>query len=67
MLGTGSSYTQSERVTMPHAVYGDFFFIVVTDLYNNVYENIFENDNTNFSQVNCLCLCTYGNVELLET
>ncbi len=51
VLSNGSSYNQSESVTIPHAIYGTYFFIVITDIYNSVYENILENDNGNFSQV----------------
>ncbi len=51
VLGNGSSYNQSESVTIPHAINGTDFFIGITDIYNSVYENILENDNGNFSQV----------------
>ncbi len=51
VLPVGASYTESVSIQVPHAIFGNFFFIVVTDLFNNVYEHFFENDNTISSQV----------------
>lgn len=51
ILPVGASYTESFSVQVPHAIHGTYFFIVVTDLFNNVYEHIRGNDNTNSSQV----------------
>lgn len=36
---------------MPHALSGNFSFEVSTDVFNEVYENKFEGDNYNVSQV----------------
>lgn len=42
---------ESALFTVPHAIHGLGYLIVVTDALNNVYENAFENDNTNITQV----------------
>ena len=51
VLPVGDSYTESISFQVPHAIYGTFFFVVVTDDFDDVYENTFENDNTNSTQV----------------
>ena len=44
-LASGSQYVTNVAITIPNAIYGDYFIIVTTDLYNNVFENTGENDN----------------------
>lgn len=51
ILPVGGSYTESISFRVPNAIHGTFFFIIVTDIFDNVYENIFNNDNTNSTQV----------------
>lgn len=45
-LAAGASYTVNHSVTLPVGVSGDFVMIVQTDTWNNVYEFIFEDNNT---------------------
>ena len=40
------SYSASSSFTLPHAVYGDYYVLVVTDSSNRVNEYLFENNNT---------------------
>ncbi|WP_198648553.1 CARDB domain-containing protein, partial [Cyanothece sp. BG0011] len=46
-LNAGDSYTGSATVNLPIGVDGDFFFFVQSDIYNQVYEHIFDNNNSN--------------------
>ncbi len=41
-----SSYTRSRTVTIPAAFYGRYYIHVATDAYNNVYEYVFETNNS---------------------
>lgn len=50
-LPVGASYTETVSFRVPHAIYGNYTFIVVTDVNNDVFENTFENDNRNSTQV----------------
>jgi hypothetical protein len=45
VLASGSQYTTMADVNIPNAIYGDYYIIVTTDIYNNVFENADENDN----------------------
>ncbi|KAL9963573.1 hypothetical protein ACROYT_G027096 [Oculina patagonica] len=45
LLAVGASYTRKEPVKLPNAIYGSFSILVVTDVYNNVYEHNDEDDN----------------------
>ncbi|WP_039900382.1 CARDB domain-containing protein, partial [Microcystis sp. T1-4] len=45
-LNAEENYTGSGTVNLPVAVAGDFFFFVQSDIYNNVYEHVFENNNS---------------------
>jgi subtilase family serine protease/protocatechuate 3,4-dioxygenase beta subunit len=47
-LNADQSYTGSATVNLPVGVAGNFFFFVQSDIYNNVYEHIFENNNSNY-------------------
>ena len=51
ILGAGLSYTQEASVSIPNAIFGNYTIIVITDVYNNVYEHISEDDNTRISMV----------------
>ncbi|MEI6445074.1 MAG: CARDB domain-containing protein, partial [Nostocales cyanobacterium ELA583] len=44
-LNVDQSYTGSATVTLPVGVAGNYFFFVQSDIYNQVYENFFENNN----------------------
>ncbi|KAK3709146.1 hypothetical protein QZH41_018059, partial [Actinostola sp. cb2023] len=50
LLTVNQAYTESTSVNIPHAIFGDFFIIVMTDASNNVYENVGEGDNRMASQ-----------------
>jgi subtilase family serine protease len=47
-LNAGANYTGSATVNLPIGVAGSFFFFVQSDIYNNVYEHAFENNNTGY-------------------
>ena len=47
-LAPGESYAASMSVSLPIAVTGDFFFFVVTDSSNQVFEHGLEGNNDNF-------------------
>jgi Ca2+-binding RTX toxin-like protein/protocatechuate 3,4-dioxygenase beta subunit len=47
-LNAGESYTGTASVNLPAGITGNYFFIVQTDVGNQVYENIFESNNTGF-------------------
>ncbi len=51
VLGVGASYTESFSFRVPHAIWGNYFIIIVTDAFDEVFENTMERDNTNFTQV----------------
>lgn len=44
-LESGSSYTTTNTVKLPVGVAGDWYFIVQSDIYNQVYEFAFEGNN----------------------
>lgn len=45
VLSVDASYTVTQPVTLPHAIYGNFSILVITDVYNYVYEHNNEDDN----------------------
>ncbi len=45
MLNPDSSYTQTKTVSIPAGIYGARFFFVTTDVENNVFEYLYENNN----------------------
>ncbi len=45
-LNPAESYTNSMTVTMPQGISGQYHFVVVTDLYNQVFEHTKEDDNS---------------------
>ncbi|MCA2813573.1 MAG: hypothetical protein IM477_13910, partial [Microcystis sp. M090S1] len=47
-LNAGENYTGSATVNLPIGVAGSFFFFVQSDIYNNVYEHVFENNNSGY-------------------
>ncbi|TRU69655.1 MAG: hypothetical protein EWV55_20760, partial [Microcystis viridis Mv_BB_P_19951000_S69] len=47
-LNAGANYTGSATVNLPIGVAGSFFFFVQSDIYNNVYEHVFENNNSGY-------------------
>lgn len=51
VLPPGATYTQSEIITIPKAIFGEFFIIVESDIRNQVYEHNNEEDNTRISDV----------------
>lgn len=50
-LAPGAAYTRRETVTVPKAIFGDFYVILWSDVYNQVYEHTGEDDNTRVSDV----------------
>ena len=50
-LETDQSYNASTTVTLPIGVSGDFFFLVRTDAFNRVYEDVFDGNNVGFDPV----------------
>jgi hypothetical protein len=47
-LNAGANYTGSATVNLPIGVAGNFFFFVQSDIYNQVYEHVFENNNSGY-------------------
>jgi RHS repeat-associated protein len=47
-LNAGANYTGSATVNLPIGVAGNFFFFVQSDIYNQVYEYVFENNNSGY-------------------
>ena len=47
-LDPGQGYESSASVSLPIGVSGDFFFFVQTDVFGEVFEHAFENNNTGF-------------------
>jgi Ca2+-binding RTX toxin-like protein len=47
-LNAGASYTGTTSVTLPIGISGDYYFFVQSDIFNQVYENIFEGNNSGF-------------------
>lgn len=45
LLAVGASYTRNQPVTLPNAIFGNFSILVITDVYNDVYEHDDEDDN----------------------
>lgn len=45
-LPQDSLYEMTRAVTIPNYIFGRFYFYVVTDVYNQVYEHALENNNT---------------------
>ena len=50
-LGAGLSYSQQALVPIPNAIFGNYSIIVITDVYNDVYEYTDEDDNSRVSMV----------------
>ncbi|MEM9340467.1 MAG: CARDB domain-containing protein, partial [Bacteroidota bacterium] len=50
ILGVDSSYTETVTVTLPRGIFGDYYFYVVTDVSNQVYEYTFEENNRALSE-----------------
>ncbi|MEZ6062667.1 MAG: CARDB domain-containing protein [Planctomycetaceae bacterium] len=48
VLAALDGYTANSTVTLPVGVSGDFYFIVQTDAFNQVFEHVFEANNTGF-------------------
>jgi RHS repeat-associated protein len=46
ILNSNDSYTSSQTVSLPIGISGNYYFFVRTDAGNQVYENIFESNNT---------------------
>ena len=44
-LDAGASYTNSIQATLPRGISGDYYLIVKTDYYDNVFESAHENNN----------------------
>lgn len=51
ILSVGSGYSGIATFTVPARVFGVYQIIVETDLYDSVYENVFENNNDFVSMV----------------
>ncbi|MEM9825059.1 MAG: CARDB domain-containing protein [Planctomycetota bacterium] len=49
-LDPAQQYSASTAVTLPIGVAGEFFFIVQTDVFNEVFEHVFEANNTGFDE-----------------
>lgn len=45
-LPVGESYQNSATISIPRGINGSYHFLVRTDVYGNVFEDSFENDNT---------------------
>lgn len=49
--GANNSYRNSATISIPRGLNADYHFLVRTDIYNQVFENDFEGDNTRVSDV----------------
>ena len=47
----GETYSRMETVSIPNSIFGNYSIIAVTDVFNQVYEHIAENDNIRTSEV----------------
>ena len=45
-VGAGMSYSRREKVSIPRAIFGNYSIVVVTDVFNYVYEHLDEDDNS---------------------
>ena len=45
------SYSRSEAVSIPNAIFGNYSIIVVTDIFDHVFEHFDEDDNSRASMV----------------
>ena len=45
------SYSRTERVAIPDAIFGNYSIIVATDVFNSVYEHFDEDDNARASVI----------------
>jgi hypothetical protein len=50
-LAAGANYTKSVNIQIPERIFGTFYILVFTDVYNQVYEHTNENDNIGPSMV----------------
>ena len=46
VLAPGEGYTRTQDVTLPHAIFGEHYLFVVTDIFNQVFEYIYDDNNT---------------------
>ena len=66
-LAPGAAYTRRVTVTVPKAIFGDFYIILWSDIYNQVYEHTNEDDNTRVSNVsNVIRDVLYASIESLR-
>lgn len=66
-LAPGAAYTRRATVTVPKAIFGDFYIILWSDVYNQVYEHTSEDDNTRVSNVsNVIRDVLYSSIESLR-
>ncbi len=49
-LAAGASYTQTQPVRLPEGITGTYYVYVRTDAYSQVFEHVFENNNTTRSE-----------------
>ena len=50
-LAPGATYTMRVTLTVPKAIFGEFYIILWSDSRNHVYEHTSEGDNTRVSDV----------------
>ena len=50
-LAAGANYTKSVNIRVPERIFGAFYILVFTDIYNQVYEHTSEDDNIGFPVV----------------
>lgn len=50
-LAAGANYTKSVNIRVPERIFGTFYILVFTDLYNQVYEHTNEDDNVGSPKV----------------
>ena len=57
-LEPDQAYNASTTLTLPIGVSGDFFFLVHTDAFNRVYEDLFDDNNVGYDSVTTTVLLT---------
>lgn len=53
----GANYTKSVNVRIPERIFGTFYILVFTDIYNQVYEHTSEDDNVGSEMVRLYNIC----------
>ena len=64
-LTQNEDYTSKVKVVVPREIYGEFYILIQTDVYNNVFEHTADDNNLGISvstslkisYFTCTCIC----------